>query len=88
VVKIDHNSFRHFLGQKDLNERQQKWVSKTQAYEFDIEYVKGKKNVVDDALSRRQEMCSLSKIYVDWKSKLLVEYSKNNFSCEVMDNNV
>ena len=36
TVKIDHNSFRYFLEQKDLNERQQKWVSKIQAYNFDI----------------------------------------------------
>jgi hypothetical protein len=88
VVKTDHNSFRHFLGQKDLNERQQKWVSKIHAYDFDIEYVKGKKNAVVDALSRRQEMCSLSEISADWKSELLVEYSKSKFACEVMDNSV
>ena len=53
VFKIDHNSLRYFLTQKDLNERQQKWVSKIQAFGFDIEYVKGKNNVVVDALSRR-----------------------------------
>jgi hypothetical protein len=28
VVKTYHNSLRNFLGKKDLNERQQKWVSK------------------------------------------------------------
>ena len=53
VVKIDHNILRYFLTQKDINERKQKWVSKIQAFEFDIEYVKGKNNVVVDALSRR-----------------------------------
>ena len=42
VVKTDHNSLRYFLTQKDLNERQQKWVSNIQAFDFDIEYVKGK----------------------------------------------
>ena len=36
VVKTGHNSLRHFLTQQDLNERQQKWVSKIQAYDFDI----------------------------------------------------
>ena len=41
VVKTDHNSLRYFLTQKDLNERKQKWVSKIQAFDFDIEYVKG-----------------------------------------------
>jgi hypothetical protein len=55
VVRTDHNSLKYFLDQKDLNERQQKWVSKIQAYDFDIEFVKGKNNVVVDALSRRPQ---------------------------------
>ena len=53
VVHTDHNSLRYFLEQRDLNERQQKWLSKVQAFDFDIEYVKGKNNVVVDALSRK-----------------------------------
>ena len=28
VVRTYHNSLKYFLDQKDLNERQQKWVSK------------------------------------------------------------
>ena len=60
MVRIDHNSLKYFLGQKDLNERQQKWVSKKQAYNFDIEYVKGKNNVVADALSRRPSTYSMT----------------------------
>ena len=51
VVKTNHNSLRYFLSQKDLNERKQNLVSKIQAFEFDIEYVKGNKNAVDYALS-------------------------------------
>ena len=58
-IKIDHNSLKYFLEQKELNERQQKWVSKVQAYDFEIEYVKGKNNVVADALSRRPASLSL-----------------------------
>ena len=50
-VKSDHNSLRYFLEKKQLQERQQKWVRKIQAYDFAIEYVKGKRNVVVDALS-------------------------------------
>jgi hypothetical protein len=88
VVKTDHNSLRHFLGQRDLKERQQKWVSKVQAYGFDIEYVKGKNNVVVHALARRPKMCSLSEISADWKSELLVEYSENKCACEMMEGNV
>jgi hypothetical protein len=80
VVRTDHNNLKYFLEKKDLSERQQKWVSKLQAYDFDIEYVKGKKNVVVDALSRRPSVFSLAEVSTDWKSTLLVEYSKNTFS--------
>ena len=38
-IKTNHNSLKYFLEQKELNERQQKWVSKVQAYDFEIEYV-------------------------------------------------
>jgi len=51
-VKADHNSLQFFLEQKQLEERQQKWVSKIQAHDFYIEYVKGQQNVVTNALSR------------------------------------
>jgi hypothetical protein len=88
MVKTDHNSLKYFLEQKDLNEHQQKWVMKVQEFDFDIEYVKGKKNIVADALSRRPVACSLMEISTDWKSHLLVEYSKNKFTCEVMDGQI
>ena len=51
LVKTDHNNLTYFLTQKILNERKQKWVSKIQAFYFYIKYVKGKNNVVADALS-------------------------------------
>jgi hypothetical protein len=88
VVRTDHNNLKYFLEQKDLNERQQKWVSKIQAYDFDIEFVKGKNNVVVDALSRRPSIYAMTDISVDWKAHLLVEYSKNRFACELMDGQV
>jgi hypothetical protein len=53
-----------------------------------IEYVKGKNNIMADALSSRLVSCSLMEILADWKSHLLVEYSKNNFTCEVLDGKI
>ncbi|XP_059075191.1 uncharacterized protein LOC131875172 [Cryptomeria japonica] len=88
VVKTDHNSLRYFLGQKDLNDGQQKWISKIQAYDFEIEYVKGKNNVVADALSKRPEINALSVVTADWKCLLLVKYSKDSFACELLDGNI
>lgn len=56
-----------FLNQRDLNDRLQKWVSKIQSYDFDINYVKGNNNVVVDALSRKAHLHSITGIFVDWK---------------------
>jgi hypothetical protein len=85
IVKTGHNNLKYFLDQKDLSERQHKWVSNIQVYDFDIEYIKGKRNVVVDALSKRPAGCSMMDICTDWKPHLLVEYSKNKFTCEIMD---
>ena len=64
-VKTDHNNLRYFLEQKQLQEWQQKWVRKIQAYDFDIEYVKGKRIVVADALSWRPVALSLMSLDSD-----------------------
>ena len=57
-IKTSHNNLKYFLEQKELNERQQKWVNKVQAYDFEIEYVKGKNNVVADAYSKNNLLVS------------------------------
>ena len=87
-VKTDHNSLKYFLEQKELNERQQKWVSKIQAYDFEIEYIKGKNNVVADALSRRPATLFDMRISSYCRSHLLVEYSKDKFACKLLDGQI
>jgi hypothetical protein len=41
-----------------------------------------------DALSRKQTILSLMEISADWKSHVLVDYSKNKFACEILDGKV
>ena len=84
-VRTDHNNLRFFWEQKQLQERQQKWINKIEAYDFYIEYVKRKNNVVADALSRRLATLSLMSLDAYWRAQLLVEYSKDRFACEVLD---
>ena len=57
---------------KRSNWKATNWVIKVQAFEFDIEYVKGKKNVVADALSIIPSI-SLMDVAEDWKVILGVE---------------
>jgi hypothetical protein len=70
-VKTDHDSLKYFLEQRLSSEEQQKWVTKILGYDFEIIYKKGKKNVVADALSRKDEdveafLCAISIIQPDW----------------------
>jgi hypothetical protein len=44
--------------------------------------------VVADALSRRPTAFAIYEIATDWKSSLLVEYSKNAFVGELIDGNI
>jgi reverse transcriptase-like protein len=52
TVKSDHRNLRTFTTTKELNAHQARW--ELCAYNFVIEHIKEKENVVADALSRRQ----------------------------------
>ena len=70
-VKIDHDSLKYFLEQRLSSKEQQKWVTKILGYDFEIIYKKWKKNVVADALSRKDEyveafLCAILIIQSDW----------------------
>jgi len=69
-VKIDHDSLKSFLEQILSSGKQQKWVTKMLGYDIEIIYKKGKKNVVANALSRKDEdveglLCAISIIQLD-----------------------
>ena len=51
-VHTDHNTLRHITTQPSLSQRQARWVEFISEFDFEIKYLKGKENVVADALSR------------------------------------
>ena len=53
TARSDHNSLQHFFTQRTLSPRQVRWMEELAEYDIEIEYVKGKQNVVADALSRK-----------------------------------
>jgi len=76
----DHQSLRYLYSQKELNQRQSRWMEFIKDYEFAFQYHPGKANVVADALSRKPRRrlaalrCSfyrdlLTLIEFDWRQQ-------------------
>jgi len=55
VVKTDHKSLQYFKTQPHLSARQTRWLDLLAEFDFHIEYMEGKDNVVADGLSRRPD---------------------------------
>ena len=52
VIHIDHEMLKYLKGQTKLNKRHAKWSEFIESFPYVIKYIKGKENVVADALSR------------------------------------
>nr|GEV60821.1 hypothetical protein [Tanacetum cinerariifolium] len=58
-IKIDHFSLKYVLDQRISTPFQSKWLPKLIGFDYEIEYKRGKDNVVVDALSRVQTQSAL-----------------------------
>jgi len=55
TVMTDHRSLQYFKTQPILSGRQSRWKDVIADYDFEIEYIEGKTNIVADGLSRRHD---------------------------------
>lgn len=73
-VMSDHKSLEYFKRQTTLSRRQARWLDIVAEFDFVIEYLEGKSNVVADALSRRSDHLLLQAIQVFENQISLVKF--------------
>ncbi len=79
VVMTDHNPLVHLFKQDQLNQRQVRWINNLWNQKMEIKYIKGKENVVADALSRLQ-INHISTIVIDEDlEELSNDYMKDSY---------
>ena len=54
LLLTDNIGLKYLFDQKILNARQARWLAFIIEYDFEIKHIKGKENIVADALSRQQ----------------------------------
>jgi len=78
-IETDHQSLKYLSTQSNLSRRQCRWMELLQEFNFDIEYIKGKENVVVDALSRRLLANAFSCIRNSLMDEIKMHYPNDNF---------
>jgi hypothetical protein len=69
-----------------MNARQWKWSEFMSEYDFGIYYIKGKENVVVDALSRRPRVFSLVPLKVNLREHVLTQLHGDSWYLKVTSN--
>ena len=56
ILMSDHSGLRYLFDQTNQNFKQSRWLDTLSEFEFKIRYIKGKENMVADALSRKVQV--------------------------------
>lgn len=78
IIKTDHHSLKYLLEQSVTTILQQKGLTKLLVQDYEVQYNKGKKNRVADALSRRDEesptLNDISGVEPTWMEEITQSY--------------
>lgn len=93
-IFTDHRTLEYFLMQKDLSWQQAQWQEFLAQYDFEIVYLKGKENMVVDALSRVEHKDKDNivapvftvKADTDLVEKIKEGYQKDDWCRKIQDN--
>lgn len=77
IIKTDHQSLKFMTDQKVTGKIQQKLMLKLLEFDFQIEYKKGKENIVADALSRKHSLMAISLVTPKWTDEVVQSYSQD-----------
>jgi hypothetical protein len=80
---MDHCGLQHIFTQSDLNARQRRWSELLSEYDFEITYIKGTMNRVDDALSRRPRIFSVMPLQMNLCENILTLQCDDDWYKEV-----
>ena len=92
IIKTDHESLKYLLDQKINTSLQQKWLVKLMGMDYEIQYRKGKENIVADALSRRGDLENIAETSVhtitaikpQWLTMVAESYNSDEMAKEVL----
>jgi len=62
TLMADHGGIKYLFEQPKLNVRQARWLGTLSEFDFEIKYIKGKENRVDDTFNRRAQIHHITAI--------------------------
>ena len=82
---MDHYGLKHIFTQGDFNAKQRRWLEFLSEYDFNITYIKGTMNRVDDALIQKPRIFLVMPLQVNLRENILTLHHDDDGYKEVKD---